>query len=92
MIDYRKFKSTTEFHEAARSAGIRYPVYMMVIIDKAMKDLDLDFADTFDVLLKSGAIIPSGDHAFIYNVRGHLTDPLDRIRARRGRGNRTNKH
>jgi hypothetical protein len=83
MIDYTKFKSTSEFFNAARSAGIRFPVSMMSMIESTMKDLDLDFTDAFDVLLKSGAIIPCGDDAFIFSVRGPLTDPLARFQKRR---------
>jgi hypothetical protein len=83
MIDYRKFKSTSEFFYASRSEGIQFPVTMMSMIERAMKELDLDFADTFDVLLKSGAIIPCGDYAFIYSVKGSATDPRDRFRNKR---------
>ena len=90
MIDFRKFNSTSEFYEASRSAGIRFPVTMMGMIEKAMKDLDLNFADTFDVLLKSGAVIPVDDDAFIYSVRGPLTDPIDHVRRKRRRANQSN--
>jgi hypothetical protein len=83
MIDYQKFKSTSEFFDAARSEGIQFPVAMMSMIEKTMKDLDLDFPDAFDVLLKSDAIIPCGDHAFIFSLRGALTDPLSRFQKRR---------
>jgi hypothetical protein len=91
MIDYQKFKSTSEFFHAARSEGIRFPVAMMSMIEKTMKDLDLDFADAFDVLLKSDAIIPCGDHAFIFNVRGPLADPLLRFQKRRRNENNESK-
>ena len=83
MIYYRQFKSTSEFFHAARSQGIQFPVAMMGMIESTMKDLDFDFADAFDVLLKSDAIIPCGDHAFIFSVRGAMTDPLPRFRKRR---------
>ncbi len=83
MIDYKKFTSTSDFFEASRSQGIQFPVYMMCVVDKTMKDLDLDFADAFDVLLKSDAIIPCGDHAFILNMRGYLADPLGKFKKKR---------
>lgn len=83
MIDHQRFKSASEFFHAARSEGIRFPVAMMSMIEKTMKNLDLDFADAFDVLLKSDAIIPCGDHAFIFDLRGPLADPLPRFQKRR---------
>lgn len=91
MIDYRQFKSTSEFFYAARGDGIQFPVTMMSMIEKTMKDLDLDFPDAFDVLLKSGAIIPCGDYAFIFSVRGALTDPLPRFRKKRLENRGTSK-
>jgi hypothetical protein len=83
MIDYQKFKSASEFFHAARGEGIQFPVSTMSMIEKTMRDLDLEFANAFDVVLNSDAIIPSGDYAFIFNLCGSLTDPLPRFQKRR---------
>ena len=69
-MDIKKYKTVGEWYQKARTQGYLVPLPMCHGVEMAMKELNMSFAEVFELFEKKEIIIQVG-YAFIYNMRGH---------------------
>lgn len=70
MKKIQDYTSTTSWFKDARREGLTFPVAMMAGLDTAQAELNISFAETFQLFLDHEIIIQS-DNFFIYNLQGY---------------------
>lgn len=69
-MDIKKEETLGEWFREIKSQGYSVPLAMCHGIQIAMKELNISFAEVFELFVKKGIIIQVGK-VFIYDLRGH---------------------
>jgi len=70
LMDVSRFKSVSEWFEAARAEGLRFPLAMPQGLGAGMNELKLSFPETFNLFVQKRIIVPIGN-SYIYVLREH---------------------
>ena len=69
-MDIKKYKTVFEWYQNARTQGYLVPLQICYGVEMAMKELNMSFAEVFELFKKKEIIIQEG-YVFIYDMRGH---------------------
>ncbi|OGE84956.1 MAG: hypothetical protein A3J48_00535 [Candidatus Doudnabacteria bacterium RIFCSPHIGHO2_02_FULL_46_11] len=69
-MEIKKDETLSEWFKGARAQGYSVPVAMCHGIQIAMKELNMSFAEVFELFVERAIIIQVGK-TFIYDLRGH---------------------
>jgi len=69
-MEIKKYKTLSEWYQEIKSQGYSVPPQICIGIQEAMKELDMGFAEVFELFVER-AIIIQAEKAFIYDMWGY---------------------
>ncbi|MCX6723415.1 MAG: hypothetical protein NT094_05140 [Candidatus Staskawiczbacteria bacterium] len=70
MKNIKEYKSTSEWFHDARKEGYNFPLAMCHGLDIGQRELNLSFAEVFELFLKD-QIIVKVNISYVYNLQGY---------------------
>lgn len=71
MKNFKEYKSAGDWFLDARKNGYSAPGAMCNELNIAQRELNLPFAEVFELFINNGIILES-NRCYIYNMKGHL--------------------